>query len=108
MSRKAFCLLTFLSFSISLFPDLALAATGGLAEFAGPLEKMLATIRGPILAVILVAMVVIAAVAYWWKRDEDMSGMMKTLMGLIFVMTVAVCADALVNWLFPSVTGALI
>lgn len=44
MYRKAF-FLAFLAFFLGVCPDLALAS-GGITEFAGPLEKVVNTITG--------------------------------------------------------------
>lgn len=105
MLRKSFFLT--LAFLLCALPEAALAS-GGLTEFAGPLEKFLDTLRGPIMAVVLVFMLIIAAISYWWRQQEELSGMMKNLLGIIFVMSVAVFSGTLVSWLFPSVSGALV
>lgn len=101
-------ILMFLFLFIFLFGINDAFASGGIAELASPLEKLLDTLKGPIAKVLLVFMLILTAVGYYFSRGEELSGIFKALIGVIFIMGVIALATSLVATFFPSVSGALI
>ncbi|MGE9985625.1 TrbC/VirB2 family protein [Desulfovibrio sp. SGI.169] len=104
MYRKAF-FLAFLAFFPGVCPDLALAS-GGITEFAGPLEKVVNTITGPAGKYISITAVGICGIIYLMNR-EDISGAFKMLLGVVAGISFIAFAGSMVNSTF-SFSGAVL
>lgn len=103
MHRKAF-FLAFLAF-FGLCPDLALAS-GGITEFAGPLEKVVNTITGSAGRYISIVAVGICGLLYLFNR-EDISGAFKMLLSVVAGISFLAFAGSIVNSTF-SFSGAVL
>ncbi|WP_304473657.1 TrbC/VirB2 family protein [uncultured Desulfovibrio sp.] len=104
MYRKAF-FLAFLAFFLGVCPDLALAS-GGITEFAGPLEKVVNTITGPAGKFISITAVGICGLIYLFNR-EDISGAFKMLLSVVAGISFLAFAGSIVNSTF-SFSGAVL
>lgn len=102
-SFSGFAALLFLA--VLFLPELAYA--GGITEFAGPLEQVVNTLSGPVGKIICVLMLILCAVGYWFTRGEELSGIVKVLFGVVFIMTIIAFAPTIVNKLF-SFSGAML
>lgn len=104
MYRKAF-FLAFLAFFLGVCPDLALAS-GGITEFAGPLEKVVNTITGSAGRYISIVAVGICGLLYLFNR-EDISGAFKMLLSVVAGISFLAFAGSIVNSTF-SFSGAVL
>lgn len=101
----------FICFAVMLFaagmllPEVAHA--GGITEFAGPLETVVNTLSGPVGKSICTLMLIVCAVGYWFTRGEELSGVVKVLFGLVFIMVMIAFAPSIVTRLF-SFSGAML
>lgn len=86
-------------------PDTALA--GGITEFAGPVQQIVDTLRGPVGRIICIFMIIMCGVGYWFTRGEEVSGFWKALVGVVFIMTLIAMAMPIVDKLF-SFSGAVL
>lgn len=87
------------------FPDVALAS-GGISEFAGPLEKVVNTVTGPagkFIGIIGMAICGIIAII----NREDIAGGFKLLLSVVFGISFIAFAGSIVNSVF-SFSGATI
>lgn len=89
-----------------LFPDLALAE--GITEFAGPVDKVVNTLQGPVGKSISVLAIMLCGVGFWLNRGEDAAGIWKTLLGVVFVICLLSFADKIVGTLGFSFGGAIL
>ncbi len=94
---SALCLLS--------FPELA-AASGGISEFASPLEKVTNTITGPAGKYISIAAMALCGVVFIMNKD-DISGGFKLLLGVVFGISFIAFASSIVSSVF-SFSGAII
>lgn len=101
--RKLFLLLVLLF--LALVPESVLAS-GGITEFSDPLEKVVNTIVGPVGKLISIAAMALCGVMYILNKD-DLTGVMKMLLGVVFGISFICFASGIVNSLF-SFTGAII
>jgi type IV secretion system protein VirB2 len=96
-------------FSLTIFcaffvPDVA-NASGGISEFAGPVEKVMETITGPVgKAIAIIGMALCGF--YFITNKEDISGGAKALLGIVFGICFIAFAAPIVNSVF-SFSGAL-
>jgi Type IV secretory pathway, VirB2 components (pilins) len=90
---------------VFIFPDLALAS-GGIAEFTGPMEKVMNTITGPVGKVVAVVGIALCGF-YFITNKEDISGGAKSLLGVVFGICFIALALPIVNAVF-SFSGAVI
>lgn len=102
---KFICFVVMLFAAGMLLPEVAHA--GGITEFAGPLEQVVNTLSGPVGKIICVLMLILCAVGYWFTRGEELSGIVKVLFGVVFIMTIISFAPSIVNRLF-SFSGAML
>jgi type IV secretion system protein VirB2 len=95
----------FIFFAVWLvFPDLAQA--GGIGDFAGPIDKVVETITGPVgKAVSIIAMALSGY--YFITNKEDIAGGAKGLLGTVFGICFIALAAPVVNQLF-SFSGAVV
>jgi type IV secretion system protein VirB2 len=92
--------LTFLAFIVT--PEVALA--GGIGDFAGPVEKVMETVTGPVgKAVAIIGMALCGF--YFITNKEDISGGAKALLGIVFGICFIAFAAPIVNSIF-SFSGA--
>lgn len=93
-----------LAFAAVLSPDMAHA--GGITEFAGPVQQVLDTLRGPVGKALAAFMIGVCAVGYWFTRGEEISGIWKSLMGVVFVISLLALCMPIVDKLF-TFSGAV-
>ncbi len=106
INKRSFpCLAALLFLGVLFLPEFAYA--GGITEFAGPLEQVVNTLSGPVGKIICVLMLILCAVGYWFTRGEELSGIVKVLFGVVFIMTIIAFAPTIVNRLF-SFSGAML
>lgn len=80
---------------------------GGITEIAGPLQQVVDTLKGPMAKLLCVVMMIVCAVGYWFSRGEEISGVWKTLIGVVFLMTLIAFATPIIDKLF-SFSGAVL
>lgn len=98
----------FLCFAVALgclMPELA-AASGGISEFSGPLEKVVGTITGPAGKWISITAMAICGIIFIMNKD-DISGGFKLLLSVVFGISFIAFAGSIVNSVF-SFSGAVI
>jgi len=95
-----FCLFLTLIFCPQVF------ASGGIEQFATPLEKVVGTITGPAGKWISITAMALCGVVYIFNKD-DLSGGFKLLLGVVFGISFIAFAAAIVEGLF-SFSGAVI
>lgn len=98
----------FLSLAVCLgllFPELA-AASGGISEFSGPLEKVVGTITGPAGKWISIVAMALCGIIFIMNKD-DISGGFKLLLSVVFGISFIAFASSIVNSVF-SFSGAVI
>ena len=94
-----------LALAAVLSPDVAHA--GGIAEFANPVQQVLNTLRGPVGKALAAFMIGVCAIGYWFTRGEEISGIWKSLMGVVFVITLLALCVPIVEKLF-TFSGAIL
>lgn len=90
---------------VILLPGLAHA--GGITEFAGPVEQVVATLRGPVGKSISVLMLILCGMGYWFSRGEEVSGLFKALLGVVVIITLISFSDTIINRMF-TFSGAVL
>jgi type IV secretion system protein VirB2 len=88
-----------------LLPDMAFAS-GGITDFAGPLEQVSNTITGPVGKAISIIGVAVCGLLFIFGRQEMSEGV-KLLVGIVFGISFIAFATNIVNFLFPF-SGALV
>lgn len=86
-------------------PEIA-AASGGITEFTGPLEKVVNTLTGPAGKYIGIVGMGICGVYYIFNK-EDLAGGFKMLLGVVFGISFIAFASSIVNSVF-AFSGAVI
>lgn len=81
-------------------------ASGGIDQFATPLEKVAGTITGPAGRWISIAAMAACGLTYVFNKD-DLSGGFKMLIGVVFGISFIAFAAGIVDTLF-SFSGAVI
>ena len=81
-------------------------ASGGITEFATPLEKVVNTITGPAGKWIGIVGMALCGV-YFIMNKDDISGGFKMLLSIVFGISFIACATSIVNSVF-SFSGAII
>lgn len=104
-SGRAFFLCFAAALGICLMPELA-AASGGISEFSGPLEKVVGTITGPAGKWISITAMAICGIIFIMNKD-DISGGFKLLLSVVFGISFIAFAGSIVNSVF-SFSGAVI
>ncbi len=87
------------------FPELAFAS-GGIDEFAAPLEKVVNTLTGDVGKAVSVAAMALCGVVFIMNKD-DITGGFKLLLGVVFGISFIAFAGGIVSGLF-SFSGAII
>ncbi|MDR1397158.1 MAG: TrbC/VirB2 family protein [Desulfarculales bacterium] len=105
MATKKFSLLFLFLFGFLIMPELS-AASGGIGEFSGPLEKVVGTITGPAGRLIAIVSMGICGLVYIFNKD-DLSGGFKLLLGVVFGISFIAFAGSIVDTVF-SFSGAVI
>ena len=100
-------LLPFLPVVIALLtlPEFALAS-GGISDFAGPLEKVVGTLTGPAGKWIAILSMALCGVTFIMNKD-DISGGFKLLLSVVFGISFIAFAGSIVNSVF-SFSGTII
>lgn len=94
-------------FAVCIFalPELAIAS-GGIAEFASPLEKVVGTITGPAGKWISIVAMALCGIMFIMNKD-DLTGGFKLLLSVVFGISFIAFAASIVNSVF-SFSGAII
>lgn len=90
--------------AVCLLPGIA-AASGGITEFSGPLEKVVNTITGPVGKYISIVAMAICGIIFIMNKD-DISGGFKLLLSVVFGISFIAFAGSMVNSIF-SFSGAV-
>lgn len=105
MDSKRNGVIAFFVLGVLLQPHFALAS--GLSEFDGPLETLMGTITGPVGRYTSIIAMALIGVTFIFKREE-ISGVFKTALGVVFAICFIVFASSMVDSMFSFNTGALI
>lgn len=87
-------------------PD-AFATGATIDELAGPVEKVVNTLRGPLGKLFSLFMLIGCALGYYWSRGEELSGFLKQLISTVFIITIIAFAAQVLDFLF-SFSGAVL
>ena len=98
-----FCLVVTM---ICICPQMAFAS-GGIEQFATPLEKVVGTITGPAGRWVSIAAMALCGVTYIFNKD-DLTGGFKLLIGVVFGISFIAFAAGIVDAVFSSFSGAII
>ncbi|MFW5498435.1 MULTISPECIES: TrbC/VirB2 family protein [unclassified Maridesulfovibrio] len=90
--------------AILLFPEIASAS--GIAEFKGPVEKVLGTVAGPVGGIISAIALAISGITFIMKKAELGEGF-KMFLSIIIGISFIAFASAIVNAVF-TFTGAIL
>jgi type IV secretion system protein VirB2 len=88
-----------------IFPDFALAS-GGIAAFSSPLEKVVKTITGPAGRYISIVAMALCGMVFVMNKD-DISGGFKLLLSVVFGISFIAFSATIVNSVF-NFQGAVI
>jgi type IV secretion system protein VirB2 len=91
--------------TILLLPAIS-HASGGITEFAGPLEQVVGTITGPAGKWVSIIAMALCGIMYIFNKD-DLSGGFKLLLNVVFGISFVCFAASIVNSVF-SFSGAII
>ena len=82
------------------------AASGGIDEFSGPIEKVMNTLTGPVGRYTSIVAMGLCGVAYIWRREEMTEGF-KHALSVVFGISFIAFATSIVDSIF-SFSGVLI
>jgi type IV secretion system protein VirB2 len=97
--------LSLLLLAIVVVPEVA-TASGGITEFASPLEQVVNTVTGPAGKWISIVAMALCGVIFILNKD-DLSGGFKLLLQVVFGISFIAFATSIVNSVF-SFSGAVI
>lgn len=95
----------FLTGAALCLPEQALA--GGITEFAGPLEQVVNTLRGPLGKVFSLLMIVVCGLSYWLNRGEETGGLWKSFAGVVVIISMISFSGNILDKLF-TFSGAVL